>query len=113
MAEPRYSFSCTWNDPSSSLPVFLVLTYFPIDATLDLVVLISSLNLDLVLLTHIQYIKVNIKHKRLFMKRSPAQGLTMKDLTLGATVTVYGRVLLVTGFADEATRKQLEVALET
>ena len=49
----------------------------------------------------------DMKLKRIFLKRCPCTTLTMKEVFLGATVTVYGRQLHLVDYADAHTRNVL------
>jgi len=47
----------------------------------------------------------DLKTKRMFLKRCPYPSLTLRDLFVGATVTVFGRSLKIVDFGDEHTRR--------
>jgi nucleoside-diphosphate kinase len=46
----------------------------------------------------------DIKNKRLFLKRCLNPNVTMDELEIGATVTIYSRKLRIVEYTDEATR---------
>ncbi|KAG5175504.1 nucleoside diphosphate kinase [Tribonema minus] len=55
---------------------------------------------------------VDVKTKRLFLKRSPCpESMTLKDFRIGAKIVLYGRELTLAEYGDEDTRKRLSPAL--
>jgi nucleoside-diphosphate kinase len=51
----------------------------------------------------------DLKNKRSFLKRCECPALNVKDLYLGAVVTVYARQLKIIDYADVFTRSKFEV----
>jgi nucleoside-diphosphate kinase len=54
-------------------------------------------------------IQFDIKNKKVFLRRCEYPGVQLKDLFVGAVVTVYSRQLKVVDYADQFTRKNFEV----
>lgn len=54
-------------------------------------------------------IQFDIKNKKVFLRRCEYPGVQLKDLFVGAAVTVYSRQLKVVDYADQFTRKNFEV----
>jgi nucleoside-diphosphate kinase len=50
----------------------------------------------------------DLKNRRVFLKRCPNPNVTMDELYVGATVTVYARQLKITEYADVYTRNKFE-----
>jgi len=51
----------------------------------------------------------DIKHRRLFLKRTKCDTVALGDLHVGATVNILSRQMKITGFADEYTTLHLGV----
>lgn len=55
---------------------------------------------------------VDVKTKRLFLKRSPCPDSTsLKDFRVGAKIVLYGRELTLADYGDEGTRSRLAPSL--
>lgn len=54
----------------------------------------------------------DIKNRRVFLKRTEMPGLSLKDLYIGSTLTVYSRQLVVKEYADLYTRTAFETKWE-
>jgi len=76
-----------WFDTAASLVRTYQLTYFMQDKAIEL---------------------FDIKNKRIFLKRCEYPSVALKDLFLGAVVTVYSRQLKVIDYADVYTRQKFE-----
>jgi len=91
MADERYAFVAEWYDVAASLIRTYLITYYPKDKTIEM---------------------VDLKTKKLFLKRCEYPSVTLKDLYLGAVVNIYSRQLKIVDFGDVFTRKALEVKKE-
>eukprot|EP01063_Lacrimia_lanifica_P002023 TRINITY_DN11054_c1_g1_i1.p1 TRINITY_DN11054_c1_g1~~TRINITY_DN11054_c1_g1_i1.p1 ORF type:complete len:343 (+),score=143.69 TRINITY_DN11054_c1_g1_i1:114-1142(+) len=80
--EARLSFIVDYDDPQAGLVRKYQLSYYSTDNTIEM---------------H------DIKNRRMFLKRCNYPQVKPSDLYQGATITVYSRKLLVTGYADAAT----------
>ncbi|KAH3756745.1 nucleoside diphosphate kinase 7 [Pelomyxa schiedti] len=85
--DERYVFNCEWMDPFAGTALPLLACFFPQDGTIEL---------------------VNMKQHRLFLKRTSAQGLTLRNFVIGSHITVYNRSLLLLSYGDDFTRHMLE-----
>jgi nucleoside-diphosphate kinase len=47
----------------------------------------------------------DVKNQRIFLKKMEIPGLRLEDFYIGSKVTILSRVLKVTGFGDERTRR--------
>ncbi|OMJ91988.1 hypothetical protein SteCoe_5304 [Stentor coeruleus] len=86
-SEERYVFVIEWFDQAASLIRKYNLTYFTVDNTIDM---------------------FDIKNRRIFLKRCQYPGLSVSELFIGATVTIYSRQLKVIDYADVFTRQKFE-----
>ena len=89
--EERYSFLAEWYDPNAALIRKYQLIYYPKDATCEM---------------------FDIKNRRLFLKRSAVEGLTMEDLFIGSVVNVHSRQLSIVDFGDDFTTRKLKAKKE-
>jgi len=87
----RYVFIVEWYDTAASLIRTYNLAFYPKDKTIEM---------------------VDLKTKKLFLKRCDYPSITLKDLYIGAIVTVHARQLKVVDYADVFTRKNFESAKE-
>lgn len=85
--EERYSFVTEWYDPHAALKREYQLIYYPNDKTCEM---------------------VDLKNKRLFLKRSSCNNLQLDNLFLGSVITIQSRQLKIIDFGDEFTRKKLQ-----
>ena len=81
----RYSFVAEYFDPQANLQRQYMLFYYVSDNSVEM---------------H------DIKNRRIFLKRVKYPQLSVKELFVGASVTVYGRVLKLVDFGDDVTRGQ-------
>ena len=89
--DDRYSFSVEWYDQHSSLIRKYQLLYYTLDGTCEM---------------------IDVKNRRLFLKRSKCPNIELSDLFIGSTINVLSRQLTVTGYGDEFTRAKLQSKLE-
>jgi nucleoside-diphosphate kinase len=68
--EDRYIFIVDWFDQPADLVRKYQLTFFPSDNTVEM---------------------YDIKNRRIFLKRCKNPNVTMEELFIGATITVYAR----------------------
>jgi len=90
-AEDRYVFHCEWFDTQADVIRRYMLTFYPRDNSIEM---------------------WDTRNKRSFLKRSEYAEVGLKDLYLGAVVTILARQLKVIEYADEYTRKALETHKE-
>ena len=83
IADPRYVFDVEWYDPQADINRFYRLTYFPQESAIEM---------------------WDKKMNRTFLKKVEVEGISIKDLYVGATVTIFSRVLKITGYANLATQ---------
>jgi hypothetical protein len=84
--ELQFCFVVEWFDTQACVTRAYNLFYFAIDKTIEM---------------------VEIKSRRLFLKRCSYPAITLNDLYIGATVTVYARQLRVKSYGDDFTRERL------
>lgn len=87
----RYAFIAEWYDANAALIRKYQFLFYP-DNTIEM---------------------FDIKNRRLFLKRSKFEGITMKNLYIGAIVNVHSRQLTITDYADQKTRNVLSSTLRT
>jgi nucleoside-diphosphate kinase len=89
--EQVYSFLATWFDPLPQLAKQYRLKFFKGTNEAEM---------------------VDVKTKRLFLKRSPCPAhMSLKDFYIGAKVVLYGRDLTLIDYGDDATRLRLTPAM--
>lgn len=84
----RYSFNLEWHDTEASIIRTFLLFYYKGDATIEL---------------------YDTKYHRMFLKRTKCDTVTLGDLHIGATVSIFSRQMKITSFGDEYTQTQLGV----
>jgi nucleoside-diphosphate kinase len=90
-SDERYVFIVEWYDTAASLIRTYNLAFYPKDKTIEM---------------------VDLKTKKLFLKRCEYPSIVLKDLYIGAIVTVHSRQLKVVDYADVYTRKAFESSKE-
>ena len=85
--EERYAFVAEWYDPHASLTRRYQLLYYLTDNTCEM---------------------VDIKNRRLFLRRSKCDNLQAGDLFIGAIVNIQSRQLTIVEFGDEFTSHALK-----
>lgn len=100
-SEDRYVFLVEWFDSMASLVRTYNLTYYPKDKTIEMV----TQALTSLFQQNFQY---DLKTKKLFLRRCEYPSIALKDMYIGAIITVYSRQLKVVDYADVFTRKQFE-----
>lgn len=86
-----FSFECEYYDPQAALLRRYQLTYFSSDETIEL---------------------FDLKNRKLFLKRCAYPAIQLKDLFLGAQVTIYARQLKLVAYGDKHTESKLSVEKE-
>lgn len=86
----RYAFTTEWYDELASLTRAYTLLYYPEE----------SRKCGMVEM-------VDVKNRRMFLKKTRVDGLTLEDLYVGSTVTIHSRQLHIVDYADEFTKKSL------
>ena len=84
-----YGFMTEWHDPQADILRYYTLTLFvqPPGS--------SSPN---------EVQMFDVKQKRTFLRRTPIEGIGLADLIIGGTVTIFSRLLKITGYMDARTR---------
>lgn len=54
----------------------------------------------------------DIKTTKIFLKRVPYPSITIKDLYIGSTVTIYSRQMKIAGFDDDFTKNAIGFSSE-
>lgn len=84
MAEAdRLAFSAEWYDAPAAITRKYVILFFPKDSTVEL---------------------VDLKSKKVFLKRCKAEGISADTLYVGAAVNVMSRQMKIVDFGDDHTR---------
>lgn len=83
MSQPRFSFLVEYFDQQASLTRTYTFSYYTENNTIEM---------------------YDVKTKRCFLKRCAYPSLTLKEVFVGATITVYSRSLKVVDYGDEYTR---------
>jgi nucleoside-diphosphate kinase len=86
-AEDRYVFHVQWFDTQADVIRGYMLTYYPRDNSLSM---------------------YDTKSKRPFLKRSEYAEISIANMYIGSTVTIFGRQLKIVEYADDYTKKALE-----
>ena len=85
--EERFVFVADWYDPHAAFVRKYQLLYYPSDSTCEM---------------------VDIKNRRLFLKRSKCENINLSELFIGSTVNILSRHLTITEFGDEYTTQKLK-----
>ena len=85
--DERYAFIAEWYDPNASLIRRYQLLFYPADSTVEM---------------------IDIKNRRLFLKRSKCEHVKLNELFIGAIINVHSRQLTIAEFGDEFTTKKLK-----
>merc|ERR1711904_59149 len=83
----RYAFDVDWFDHSAGLVRKYQLVYYPKGSQIEM---------------------FDVKNRRTFLKKCEYPSITVKDLFIGATVSIYSRQLKVSGYSDEFTANKLQ-----
>ncbi|XP_017783703.1 PREDICTED: nucleoside diphosphate kinase 7 [Nicrophorus vespilloides] len=75
----RLSFHAEWFDPRAEQKKKFLLNFYPCDSTVEL----KDLDMN-----------------RMFLRRAAYDGLRLKDVFVGNTITIYGRQIKLTDYAD-------------
>ncbi|KAH9601705.1 Nucleoside diphosphate kinase-like domain [Trypanosoma melophagium] len=86
----RYAFKVDYYDPQANLTRQYLLLYFTEDGTVEM---------------H------DLKTKRVFLKRCAYSSLTVQELFIGATVSIFSRSLKLVDYGDEMTRRHFSTAM--
>ena len=87
-----YGFMTEWHDPQADILRYYSLTLFvqPPNS--------SSPN---------EVQMFDTKQKRTFLRRTPINNITLADMIVGGTVTIFARILKITGYTDQRTKQVL------
>ena len=80
----KYAFCVDWYDPSASLVRKYCLIHNAVDSTVEL---------------------FDLKTKKLFLKRTKVDNVTLADLYIGSTVNLFSRQLNITDYGNSYTKK--------
>jgi nucleoside-diphosphate kinase len=83
----RYAFDVDWFDHSAGLVRKYQLVYYPKDSQIEM---------------------FDVKNRRTFLKKCEYPSITVKDLFIGATVSIYSRQLKVVAYSDQFTANKLQ-----
>ncbi|ORC92075.1 putative nucleoside diphosphate kinase [Trypanosoma theileri] len=86
----RYAFKVDYYDPQANLTRQYLLLYYTEDGTVEM---------------H------DLKTKRVFLKRCAYSSLTVNELFIGATVSIFSRSLKLVDYGDEMTRRHFSTAM--
>ena len=87
----RYAFLVEWYDQHAALIRKYQLLYYTVDGTCEM---------------------IDLKNKRLFLKRSKCPNIQLSDLFIGSVVSVLGRQLTIASYGDEFTKTKLQSKME-
>jgi len=88
----KYAFCVDWYDPSASLVRQYCLIFNTADSTVEL---------------------FDLKTKKVFLKRTKVDNITLSDLYIGSTINLFSRQLNVTDYGNSYTKKELGSCKET
>lgn len=86
-SDERYAFIAEWYDVNAALIRNYHFLYYQNDSTIEM---------------------FDIQNKRVFLKRSKFENLSVKDLYIGSIINVHARQLKLTDYADQLTKNKLE-----
>lgn len=87
-----YGFKCEWHDPQADILRYYSLTLYVQPPKS------SSPN---------EVQMFDIKSKRTFLRRTPIENLALSDMVVGGSVTIFARILKITGYTDQRTKEIL------
>ena len=93
-----YGFMTEWHDPQADILRFYTLTLFVQPP--------GSWSPNEVQM-------FDVKQKRTFLRRAPIESIGLADLIVGGTVTIFSRLLKITGYMDARTREILTSKRQT
>lgn len=88
----KYAFCVDWYDPSASLVRKYCLMFNAVDNTIEL---------------------FDLKTKKVFLKRTKVDNVTLADLYIGSTVNLFSRQFNITDYGNAYTKKELGSCKET
>lgn len=54
----------------------------------------------------------DIKARKTFLRRTHCDGVNLKDLYIGAVVTIFSRAMKITDVADAATKEKIRITMQ-
>nr|XP_032835008.1 nucleoside diphosphate kinase 7 [Petromyzon marinus] len=87
-SDERWCFMAEWLDPLAGITRKFSFRYFPHDRSVEM---------------------LELRTQRLFLRRSPCQGLAPSQVALGARLLVLGRELSLTAYGDAHTQSRLSL----
>ena len=91
MDETRYSFIVDWYDRHAALVRKYQLLYYNVDGTCEM---------------------IEMRNRRLFLKRSKCPNVQISDLFIGSIVNILGRQLTISDYGDQFTKVKLQPIME-
>jgi len=88
----KFAFCVDWYDPAAALVRKYCLVFNTSDNSVEL---------------------YDLKTKKLFLKRTKVDNVSLKDLYIGSTINVFSRQLTVTDYGNSYTKKELGLCKET
>merc|ERR1711865_228390 len=82
----RFAFTVDWFDHAAGLVRKYQLLYYPKDSQIEM---------------------FDVKNRRTFLKKCEYPSITLKDIYIGATISIYSRQLKVVEYSDEFTSNKL------
>ena len=89
--DDRYAFTVEWYDVHAALIRKYQLLYYTTDGTCEM---------------------IDLKNKRLFLKKSKCPNVRISDLFVGSIVNILGRQLTIADYGDNFTRSKLQSKME-
>ena len=86
----KYAFCVDWYDPSASLVRKYCLIFNNVDNTVEL---------------------YDLKTKKLFLKRTKVDNVSLSDLYIGSTINLFSRQLNITDYGNSYTKKASSLLL--
>eukprot|EP00111_Clytia_hemisphaerica_P002742 TCONS_00007719-protein len=87
--DTRYAFIAEWYDSHAAINRRYQFLFYAKDSTIEM---------------------FDIKNRRVFLKRSKYENISLKDVYIGAIINVHARQLKIADYADKFTRNKLETA---
>ncbi|XP_070539278.1 nucleoside diphosphate kinase homolog 7-like isoform X2 [Ptychodera flava] len=89
--DERFAFIAEWYDANAALIRRYQFLFYTKDNTIEM---------------------FDIKNRRVFLKRSKCEGIELRDVFIGASVSIHSRQLKFVDYADDFTRKRLSTRKE-
>lgn len=90
-ADERFTFVAEWNDKAAQIIKRMNVVYYPSNTSVEL---------------------IDVKLKRKALARTVIPSLTLNQMRIGASITIFGKQLVLLDYLDESTRAKLGVIQE-